>query len=196
MEFLPDSLGLPGNSGLREGRARQSHGSLTLSGGCRGVWGGDGALARRDVQCVVPWLVSGSHRNVILLPLLLSPWGKSSCPQLSLSVSVASSVGGQTAFSSLLRAPVELEAWEQQDPDPVAQGDWPSSSSPWAGAILLRFVSKNNAGASPAAQKPLCALGTKMWKNHSSPKKGNLCCPREGPGETSECYCSRLRPVC
>lgn len=41
-------------------------------------------LARCDVQCVLLPLVSGPHRNVILLPLFLSPWRKSSCPQQSL----------------------------------------------------------------------------------------------------------------
>lgn len=47
----------------------------------------------------------------------------------------------------------------------------------------MEFVSKNNPRANPdaenpAAEKPLCSLGTNVWKKHSSPKKGNLCHPR------------------
>ena len=67
-------------AGLRE--AGRGSGGGWLSVRCTGKTaverGRRWDAGRHGVQGVVLWLVSGSHRNVILLPLLLSPWD--SCP--------------------------------------------------------------------------------------------------------------------
>lgn len=60
----------------------------------------------------------------------------------------------------------------------------------------MDFVSKNNpranpAAENPAAEKPLCSLGTNVWKSHSSPKKGDLCHPRMHLYRMLECPCPR-----
>lgn len=58
----------------------------------------------------------------------------------------------------------------------------------------MEFVSKNKpraypAAENPAAEQPLCSLGTNVWENHSSAKKGNLCPPRMSPYQMLQCHC-------